>query len=195
MLHIGDGAKGFEQCLQVAWRRQALAGAAGDPFQVGQPAKRSLQLAAGERIADQHRHAGESLLERRARAQRLVEPTPQLSRAHCGGRLTDDQHREVVGGRRSIGGKAEAAPRRWVEVHVRPGMLGVQPEKTGLEPKARPLGVSQQRMGGRQCLGPLIATEGRQRLDAEQRLQPIDRRTRIELLRVHPAGRRVPGQR
>ena len=98
-MNTGHRAKGFEQRLQIAGCRQALARPAGDPFQVGQTAQLGLQLAAGERIIDQHRHPGESLLEWFARAQRLVEPAPQLSRPHRGRRLGDHQGDEVVGGR------------------------------------------------------------------------------------------------
>ena len=172
-----------------------LARAAGDSFQVGQSAQLGLQLAARERIVGQHGHPAEPLFERPTRAQRLIEPAPELSRAHRGRRLANDQAGEVVAGRRSVSPKAETAPGGRIEMHEGPWMLGVEPEQTGLEVKPRPIRVSQQRVGGGQGFGPLIATEGGQRFDAEQRLQPVDRGARIEVLRLDPAGWRAPRQR
>ena len=80
-------------------------------------------------------------------------------------------------------------------MHEGARMLGMETEKTGLEPKTRPLRVPQDCVGRGQSLGPLIATEGRQGLDAEQRLQAVDRGTGIEVLRIDPRSRRAPRQR
>src|SRR5260370_7645633 len=118
-----------------------------------------MELAARQGIFDQQAHPSEWISQRLPCAQRLVEPAPQFPGAHRGGCLARDETGEILAGGAAVTRQAEAAPCRWVEVHIGPRMLCVQPEQAGLEAQVRSLGVAQQRVGCGQALRPFAPTK------------------------------------
>ena len=126
--HARQRDQRLEQAVQVAWGGDPLPGSRGDAFQVRQAAQRRLQLAARQRIFDEQGHAVEPLIERRPVPQWLVEPAPKLAGTHRRNCLAQHQADEVVSRWCALGSQPQALAGRRVEMHVGPGMLGMQAE-------------------------------------------------------------------
>jgi len=141
--HARQRDQRLEQAVQVAWGGDPLPGSRGDAIQVRQAAQRGLQLAARQRILDEQGHAVEPLIERRPVPQWLVEPAPKLAGTHRRNCLAQHQADEVVSRWCALGSQPQALAGRRVEMHVGPGMLGMQAEEPGLQAQMGSLGVAQ----------------------------------------------------